>query len=196
MKTTLFTLALLSMTASIWAQKTIELEALPNNIDDFVQWRDAQATTPEGGAAVYIAAMWLYTQNKTEGMKAIIVASHKQLLVESEKEGSYKGFFPTPGYDQDIRNYFGPKPYIANSYFNNTKPEDNYKLPSKLSMTFTRNAYSEADNGDIKVFVKCSGAASPRPITLRKNDKGIWKVINYSSLFVGVIPPGKEVDDL
>lgn len=189
--------ALIMSVSGLFAQKTVKIDAIPTTIDDFLTLRDKTAQTPEGGAAVYIVAMQMYTQNKTTGMQALIIASHSQLLVESSKEASYKGYFPTPGYDNDIRNYFGPKPYIARSYFDGTKPETGYQLPKSLSMTFTRNTYSEMDNGDIKVFVKCSGASSPRPITLRKNDKGIWKVINYSSLFVGTIPPANgKGDDL
>ena len=47
------------------------------------------------------------------------------------------------------------------------------------------------------VFARGYAAASPRPVTLKVNDKGIWKASEWSSLIVGVQPPAKtETDDL
>jgi len=45
------------------------------------------------------------------------------------------------------------------------------------------------ETGQYKVSVTCSGAELPRPVTLKKNDKGLWKASEWSSLLVGVIPP-------
>jgi hypothetical protein len=46
-----------------------------------------------------------------------------------------------------------------------------------------------------KRFVHSSGADSPRPLTLRKNNRGLYKVTSWSSLQVGVRPPVETVDD-
>jgi hypothetical protein len=60
-----------------------------------------------------------------------------------------------------------------------------------------KNQYSDIDANTVKVFVKCTGADSPRPITLVKNDKGIWKAKEFSSLLVGIkAPPSNVKDDL
>ena len=59
-------------------------------------------------------------------------------------------------------------------------------------MEFSRNRYTEQSNGAMRIFIKCNGAASPRPITLKQNDKGIWKVSEFSSLFVGVAKPASK----
>ena len=46
-----------------------------------------------------------------------------------------------------------------------------------------------------KLFVFSSGADSPRPVTVKKNNRGLWKATSYSSLDVGVRPPIVIVDD-
>ena len=46
-----------------------------------------------------------------------------------------------------------------------------------------------------KVFVWSSGADSPRPLTLIKNNRGLWKATNWSSLTVGIRPPAAPLDD-
>ena len=86
-------------------------------------------------------------------------------------------------------------PYWPTSYVEGSSPEENYKVESPFQFTFTRNKYSEISSDRIKVFIACSGADTPRPITLQKNNRGIWKALEYSSLFVGMRAPGKPADD-
>ena len=65
-----------------------------------------------------------------------------------------------------------------------------------MRIGLSRNAYSNLSGNAVKVFVVCSGADSPRPIHLKANNRGVWKVTNASSLFVGIRAPEKAaVDD-
>jgi hypothetical protein len=49
---------------------------------------------------------------------------------------------------------------------------------------------------EVRLYVACSGGNLPRPLGLRKNDKGIWKITSLSSLFVGPSKmPGTKVKD-
>ncbi len=41
----------------------------------------------------------------------------------------------------------------------------------------------------------CTGAATPRPVTLKRNDRGVWKAYEWSSLLVGVRPPVLKIED-
>jgi hypothetical protein len=50
-------------------------------------------------------------------------------------------------------------------------------------------------DGKAKFFVACGGADSPRPITLARNNAGRWKVIEWSSLTVGVKPAASVAGD-
>ena len=49
--------------------------------------------------------------------------------------------------------------------------------------------------GQAKLFVACGGADTPRPIQLARNNAGQWKVVNFSSLTVGVKPRPSVADD-
>ncbi len=39
---------------------------------------------------------------------------------------------------------------------------------------------------DRKLFVKSGGKDNASPVVLKKNNSGIWKVFEYSSLYTGV----------
>lgn len=196
MKNLLFTAALfcLAVAQSLAQNVTKTLNKVPSDMEEFIALRNDLATTPEGGAAVFIAAMMMYTEDEALGMQAFTVALDQARLVEGGK-GIYMGFSPAPGVQQDIRNYYGKhKDHLANAYIVGTTHKNNYLLPAApYKMEFSRNKYSEQTDGAIRLFIKCNGADSPRPITLKKNNRGIWKVTNYSSLFVGVRKP--PVDD-
>jgi len=190
-KIALVVMSLLFLFDSINAQKTIETDKIPTTVEEFLAFRDKVAKTPEGGASVMAMALILYTQNQELGKQALTIALDRSQL---SKGDVYKGFQPPTSINFHLQNLKG-SPYIARSYVVGTSPEGAYKLPSKIKFKLTQNSYSENPNGDIKVFVQCSGADSPRPVSLRKNNRGIWKAVNYNSLFVGIRYPAKVVDD-
>lgn len=173
------------------AQQTITTTEVPSNIEAFLEFRNQVATNPEGGAAVFAMALMMYTNDKELGLQALTIALDRSQLSQGDV---YKDFQPQNSINYHLKNLL-QKPYIARSYVLETSPQNGYKLPNNLKFKLTRNPYSEQSNGDIKVFIKCSGASTPRPITLRKNNKGIWKAVNYNSLFVGTQPPVVEVND-
>lgn len=47
----------------------------------------------------------------------------------------------------------------------------------------------DAAASGVTVFVACSGAKTPRPVTMRRDDQGIWKAEEWSSLIVGIWNP-------
>ncbi len=161
---------------------------IPTSIEEFVAMRDRESTTPEGGAMMVVVALLMYSQDAKLGMQAYTVALDQMNLVEGGSNAVYMGFSPTQGERYNLENYYGKhKDHLGNSYILGTSVNNNYRLPAApYKMEFTRNKYSEQTNGDIKVFIKCSGADSARPVTLRKNNRGIWKVTTCNSLFVGV----------
>jgi hypothetical protein len=177
------------------AQITKTINKLPTNMEDFVALRNELSSTPEGGAALFVTAMLMYSQDEALGMQAFTVALDQQRLVEGGTKAVYMGFSPAPGVAQDIRNYYGKhKDHLGNAYIVGTTYTNNYKLSSPpYKIEFTRNNYTEQTDGSMRIFIKCNGADSPRPITLKKNNRGVWKVTTYSSLFVGVRKP--PVDD-
>ncbi len=170
----------------------INLNKIPDNIDEFVTMRNELATTPEGGAAIFIMAMILFGKDRKFGEQAFVVALDSYNL--SASQNGYKGFVPSNSLKFHL-DRFASKPYWGHTYILGTHFEEAYKLPNELKVETSRNPSSQQSNGDIKVFVKCTGADMPRPITMRVNDKGFWKAYECSSMFVDMRAPKQVISD-
>jgi len=200
-KTTLFiTLFTFILAIGLSAQNSIikiEIKSTPTNVEEFIALRNKIATTPEGGASMFAIAMIIYGKNREEGMKcftAILINSHN-MLRDSKSKFSYKNKEPIQAAKYLI-NMLNDKPYISRSYIVGTSPENRYKLPALPYTIWTnRNKYSVQRNGAIKIYVTSSGADSPRPIALIENNRGLWKVSEFSSLVVDIRKPIIEFDD-
>ena len=109
----------------------------------------------------------------------------------------YKGLQPRRADLQAFAERNGPQPHIARSYVTGTSPEQGYALPAGPLSVRVRDqqVHGETQGDAAKRFVHSSGADSPRPLGLRKNNRGLWKATSWSSLQVGVRPPGTPVDD-
>ncbi|GAB4327574.1 MAG: hypothetical protein OHK0038_01270 [Flammeovirgaceae bacterium] len=176
----------------------VTLDKLPTTVDEFIEMRDKIAQTPEGGATTMIVALLLYAQNPEIGLPCLTIAIEKEQLIDGK--GGYKDKVPSKSamYLIEQISKENKKTYVPRSYFKGTSPENGYELPSgKLELEFSSNSYSgDVKTGKFKIFVKSSGADTARPITLKVNDKGIWKANEFSSLVVGVkAPTVKDSDD-
>lgn len=172
---------------------SIRIQRIPATIEEFTSLRDSLAGTPEGGAAVFVVALYLYTANQALGLQALTVALDAGQL-SSDARG-YQGFSPSSSYNfyfQQLQN----AQHIARSYFAGTSPANAYALPSgPQTIEIVRNPYSVISDAEIRVYVYSTGADTPRPLTLKKNNRGVWKASSTNSLFVGVRPPIVVVDD-
>ncbi len=192
MVTVLFGAAMIASAQT--SEKVVSINTLPATMDDFLALRDNLPKTPEGGAALFVVAMYGYTQDPDLGTDMFTVALDRTRL--SQNAGGYKGFVPAASVMNYPKSYLIPKPYLARSYFMETGPDTGYTLPQPpYTVRLTRNKHSQQNNGDVKIFVDCSGADSPRPIILRQNNRGIWKAVNVNSLFVGIRPPKEVIND-
>jgi hypothetical protein len=173
----------------------VQFDRIPGSIDDFVALRNQVATTPQGGAAMMVVALLAYVEDKELGQQCLAVAVDRGRLSEGPK--GYKGWQLSNRDLQFLRNQLSGKAYLPRSYIEGTTPENGYELAaSPYAVECTDNQYSgDVDSGMYKVFVACSGAATPRPVTVKANNKGIWKASEWSSLIVGVQPPAKQVSD-
>jgi len=81
--------------------------------------------------------------------------------------------------------------YVIRSYFSGTSPANNYSIPEEyLELVLSTNKYSgNVEEGKIKFFIDCSGADSPRPVTVKKNSQQKWYAHEFSSLIVGIRAP-------
>ena len=171
----------------------VEIKKMPNTVDEFLELRDEIATTPEGGATMFIIALKLYQENPDIGAQCLVIAVDAGSL----QNGSvYSGFEIRKNSMDRIKRQISQYPYIPNSYFKGATPENAYTYEFPTQMDFSSNAYSgNISDGNFKVFVKCYGADSPRPIRLIKNNRGLWKATEWSSIIMGMRKPVENVDD-
>lgn len=170
---------------------SVELASLPRTTDEFLALRDQVAGSPRGGAAMFVAAMIIYTQDEQLGRECLTIAVDQGQL--SDGGQGYKGKQLSNRSLQSLKTNLGGKPYVARSYVDGATPDNGYALPpGALTIRFQRE---DETDGQAKVFVYSSGADTPRPITLRVNDKGVWKAWEWSSLEVGVRKPVVAQDD-
>lgn len=173
----------------------IEISRLPKNIEEFLEVRNQIATTPEGGASIFIIACMMYIESSYKDIAPLTVALAKSRLQESQE--GYQGYIPNPSDLRLIKDQLNRHPYLANSYVLGTSPQNGYNLPNKsLSFDYSTNKYSGSEKEvSIKLFIASSGADSPRPIRVVRNDKGLWKAEEWSSLLVGIRTPPKADND-
>lgn len=173
--------------------QNISIPHIPDNIEEFVGIRNQLATSPEGGAAIFVLAMILFDRDEQLGTDALTIALDRSNL--REDMNGYKGFSPGINLSYHI-DRFARNTYWGRAYVEGTSPENQYRLPgAPLEVVTSRNSYSEQPNGDIKIFIKCSAADNPRPISMRVNDKGLWKASECSSMFLGMRAPEQEISD-
>ncbi len=175
------------------SEKTITIPAIPATAEEFVKLRNATAKTPEGGAAMLVVALLKFAEDPKLGETFLTIALHRSALAKSVS--GYKGYRPGNSIQYHMSR-MKKKPYMPRAYIGGATPENGYELPqSDLPITMRRNRFSEAREGYVKVFVVCSGAASPRPVTLKQNDRGYWKAYESSSLYLDVVPPVTDDGD-
>ncbi|MBN1253512.1 MAG: hypothetical protein JXR51_03165 [Bacteroidales bacterium] len=171
--------------------QTITISSVPGTVEEFITLRNQQATTPEGGAALFMLALKIYNDYPELGQQCLVLSVDKNLLWEGDV---YKGYSLSKSDISLIDRQFAGNNKIADAYIKGGNPENSYSVKLPYVYEFTNNAYSgDKSHGEFKVFVKCYGADSPRPINMRKNDKGIWKAASWSSILVGVkVPPASD----
>jgi hypothetical protein len=175
----------------------VHIDRLPQSIKEFVALRGQVAQTPQGGATMMIVALLLYAEDEALGQQCLTVAVDRGRLVEGTE--GYKGWQLRTSDVRLIGSQIGKQSYLLQSYVKGATPENGYQLPAlPYVFEFSDNPYSgDPDSGTYKVFVSCSGASRPRPVTVKRNDRGIWKAHEWSSILVGVQGPvQKSQDDL
>jgi hypothetical protein len=141
---------------------------------------DAEAKTPEGGALMFVVALLAQAEGVADAEAMILAVQHPSTLINGAIGPSMASRY------KDVR----PQPQIARSYIVGTKPQDNYALPPTFSVDMRPDGSGFVDpGGSVKLFVFSSGAASPRPIQLKLDADGNWKVREVSSLLSGVQKP-------
>lgn len=167
--------------------KTISIPNMPTSTDEFIQLRNKMASTPEGGAAIFLLAAIKYTKDPVIGRHWVIIATDPYWLSASQSDQAYKGFDLGNSANFSLQQT-NSKKYIPHSYVKGANVSNGYDL-GNLPYRITIERSVDGGDGTVKVFVVTSGADTARPITMKKNDAGMWKGFEYSSIFVGVKQP-------
>lgn len=167
------------------------IQTLPTTIEEFENLRNQLSTTPNGGATAFMIALKIFTTDQQLGHQCFVLSVDRGSLSEGNV---YKGFQLSNADLSRLKSQIGYNPKLADSYIKGANPENNYAVNYPFVYEYSTNPTSgnEAD-GYMKLFIKCFGADSPRPIHVKMNNRGVWKVANWSSVIVGIKKP--PIDD-
>ncbi|PHS26057.1 MAG: hypothetical protein COA84_06620 [Robiginitomaculum sp.] len=179
-RTTVLAAAILGISASAQADQTMTIQGtLPSAKACERAWASAQS--PEAAATVFIAALITYQfdQNIARDCMTQIVDSN---YLSNGKLSHDLEYLIDVGIDRHAE--------IARSYINGATPENGYNLPQKpWSLRFTRDKRYDLGNNQYRVKVYTSGQPSSRPITMRRDENGHYRINEASTLFVGIAAP-------
>lgn len=149
----------------------------------------AEATDAHAAVRLLVEAMVVATQDAVAGDALLCVVCSKDLQSPDPK---------APGgqrlRDRELVRRLVAAPAIATSLAG-ARAADGYTWDGVVRVAFDA-AYSAnqqgvdwPEPGRAKLFLVCGGADRPRPVELRRNAAGLWKVVNFGSLTVGVARP-------
>jgi hypothetical protein len=179
---------------ALLSAEDISVKSMPRTADEFIALRNTLSSSPEGGAALFMVALITYVDNYDLGRVFFTIALDQSAL----STGSvYKGYAPGGSIQYHLDRFKDPRrkrtPY---AYIKGTSPDKQYAASLPYVFSIAQNKYSVQSDGTIKVYVDCSGASYPRPIRMKKNDKGVWKAVEFSSMFLDVQTVEAQNDDI
>lgn len=193
-------LALVLITLDLGAQMVppeLSLAALPRTPEEFLALREVHGSSPAGAAALFTAALITYSENPEAGlpMLILILVNDGSLLQSATAGQGYRGYDLSRNTRYLIDRVL-TAPWIPRSYVQGTSPANQYTIaPGPLRFAFSSNNYSQVSPDEVRIFITSTGADSPRPLRLKRNDAGLWKVAEFSSLVVGVRAPASGAQD-
>jgi hypothetical protein len=157
--------------------KKIVFADIPGNIEAFKSLEQADLSDPFKTAALTVAALCVYPENKELCFEML-----DYLKGPSKLSGMDKQF---------IADRFRDKDYVPRSYFEGAVPSNNYMPSSPYTVCVSSNSYSFLTAGMAKLFIKSGGADSPRPVELRLAKDGKW-YLWQQLLLSGIRQPESE----
>lgn len=152
--------------------ETVFIEKIPYDIDGLKSLSASQMSTPFQTAALSVAVLCNYEKNVDSTVEMLNYLKGPIDLSNLEK--------------QFLKDRLVGKYYVPRSYFNGTSRENGYALPERLEIEVSDNPYSYDNEGYATLYLKSSGADSPRQVKLRqKGDKWyLWEILFLSDIRV------------
>lgn len=158
----------------------IVFKKLYQSVDDM---NDYEGTSPFEVAAQTVNVICSYDPSNTEPFYEML----KKLMGENQEISNH---LKSNIKDRMVDKYN----YIGESYFKGATPENDYVASEPYTVVVEENPYSYDNEGYAKLYVKCNGADSPRPVTLRKQKDGKWVLWSDAiiPLLTGIRKPAKN----
>ena len=166
------TLCFVTLLAGLaWAQ-----EATPPEVAAFQQRQAEMASDPVGAVTVWFEAIFQYMADPELGAPMITLA------------------MDDPDWNVPANSIFvdrlNNRPRIFLSYIRGTSPENGYQPGPEADWELEVTEVREPDaNGEVTVYLRSTGADTPRPMAVRKGDDGLFRASRYTSIYVDVRPP-------
>ncbi len=173
-------LSVLGLANTAHADQTISLPgSIPSGDACETAWAGAQS--PESAAVVFVAALITYQFDEAVARNCMSRIVDERYLSNGKLSHDFEYLI-----DVGIARHTE----IARSYVQGAVPENGYTLPAApWSIRFTRDSRFDLGNNEYRVKVYTSGQPSSRPITLRRDESGHYRINEASTLFVGVAAP-------
>lgn len=134
---------------------------LPETVEELKAFPEAILNSPFKTAALTLAALSHYGENPEATIEMLNFLKGPENVSEYEK--------------QFLRERLRGKQYKVRSFFEGATPENGYQPTQPYGITVSDNPYSYPDENWATLYVKSSGADTPRGIKLRrKPSTGQW----------------------
>ncbi len=159
-------------------QKTFSFDKLPHSAEELKAFPEAELTDPFAVAALTVLAFCAYGTDTENCIEMLNVLKGPQPVSAFEKQFYHDRL----GYNNA---------YVPFSYLEGSSPENGYTPAEPYTVTVFDNPYSYKDENYAALWLKSSGADSPREIKLRKKPSaGKWYLLDQ--MILGSIREPKE----
>ena len=163
--------------------------AVDQLVTELKKLHQEEGKTPEGAFKVWLKAIYLIQGGSTDQQ----AAGWEMLTFLTLPYKDSPGWEKKPANSIFTDRVKGDKD-VFRSYAEGATPENGYAMdPEAFSIVVTSK--EDSDQG-LKMFVKSSGADSPRPVYMKKSNKSdLYFVADHVNTYVGVRPavdPDKE----
>ncbi len=157
----------------------VSFKELPTSLSMLKALPESNLKEPHNTAALLITALCMWPKDQK---------------VALEMMNFLKGPQGLSTYDiQFINDRLRGKEYLPYSYFEGSSPANGYKPSTPYTVTISTVPSSFDEKGYAKLYLKSSGADSPRPVQVRKKDStGEWFMWEQMLLSDIRIPVSKD----
>ena len=155
----------------------ITVLSVPTTSEEFSALPQNDLSKPENTCVMFLLALALYRKDSDAGVAAL---------------NTLRGPRPLSNYDiQFLRDRLRGKSYLPLAYFDGATPANNYVPSSPLTLEVIADSRpQDIEEGYLRLFLKTTGADSPRPIKLRQKGD-FWYLWEYSSILSGIRVPSE-----